>query len=77
MKLTKCPWCTGEIARDDERDATGHSDPICKGFMDMISRSGGFTRMSIDLVDDNNNVVESIPTTTRPRVADPEKDGTH
>lgn len=74
MEVTRCPWCTGEIARDDERKATGHSDPVCKGFMDMIATSGGFARMTIDLVDDDNDVVESFPTTTGPRVSDREKD---
>lgn len=74
MEMTKCPWCTGEIAHDEERKSTGHSDPVCSGFMDMIGASGGFARMTIDIVDDDNNVVESFPTTTGPRVAAPEKD---
>jgi len=68
MTRTQCRWCTGEVVRDEERNATGHSDPVCRGFMDMIRQSSGFDRMSIDLIDDDNKLVESFPTTTRPRV---------
>lgn len=61
--------------RDDERKATGHTDPVCNGFMDMVRESSGFDRMTIDVVDDDNNVVESFPTTTGPRVAEPVEKG--
>lgn len=72
MERRPCPWCTdGEILRDDERKATGHSDPVCNGFMDMIRASSGFARMTIDVVDDDNTLVESFPTTTGPRVGEP------
>lgn len=57
-EIKKCPWCSGEVLHDAEKNAIGHSYPECPKFEAIMAEGPKPSRTEYVVLNGKGNYVE-------------------